>query len=174
MLVNLNQTLTLAANQEEAWRLLRDTKRLAGLIPGVESIASECGEFGGANGETSQEKHVADVVERVGPFRLNLKLAVTIVKAVEPSLIEAELNGADAKSQNRLSGTLRAELVQENPTETRLSVVASVEVMGKLAALGASPIRRRANELFAQFTERLQGQFSAAGAAEAAEGGSAA
>jgi carbon monoxide dehydrogenase subunit G len=171
MLVSLHQTMTLAGSQEEAWRLLRDTKRLAGLIPGVESIASDFGESGGANG---REKHVADVVEKVGPFRLNLKLAVTIVRTVEPSLIEAELSGADAKSQNRVSGTIRAELAQDRPAETRLSVDASVEVMGKLASLGASPIRRRAKELFDQFTERLQSQFSTADAAEAAEGGSAA
>ena len=162
MLVSLNQTMTLAASQEEAWGLLRDTKRLAGLIPGVEGIESEYGESTGTNGVVPREKHVANVVERVGPFRLNLKLAVTIVKAVEPSLIEAELNGADARSQNRLSGTLRAELAQIERSETRLSVDASVEVMGKLAALGAAPIRRRAKELFDQFTERLQGQFSAA------------
>lgn len=167
MLVNLNQTLTLAANQEEAWQLLRDTKRLAGLIPGVESIDSDSGEFGGTNGEP-REKHVANVVEKVGPFRLKLKLAVTIVKAVEPSLLEAKLHGADSNGQNRLSGTLRAELVQDHPAETRLSVDASVEVMGKLASLGAAPIRRRANELFDQFTKRLQGEFSAAGEGSAA------
>jgi len=108
------------------------------------------------------------VVEKVGPFRLNLKLAVTVVKAVEPYLIEAELNGADAKSQNRLSGTLRAELKERESARTVLNVDASVEVMGKLAALGAAPIRRRANELFAQFTERLQGQFPATGEGPAA------
>lgn len=174
MLVSLNQTMTLAASQEEAWTLLRDTKRLAGLIPGVEGIESEYAESSGTNGVVPLERHVADVVEKVGPFRLNLKLAVTIVKVVEPSLIEAELNGADAKSQNRLSGKLRAKLMQNELSETRLSVDASVEVMGKLASLGAAPIRRRANELFAQFTERLQSQFSAAGAAEAPGKGSAA
>jgi len=171
MLVNLNQTLTLAVNRQEAWRLLRDTKRLANLIPGVEGITSESGENGacvGTAGDVPLEKHLADVVERVGPFRLNLKLAVTILRAVEPSLIEAELSGADAKGQNRLSGTLRAELKQSESSVTLLSVDASVEVMGKLAALGAAPIRRRANELFAQFTERLQGQFQAAGEGPAA------
>ena len=152
MLVNFNQTLTLATNQEVAWRLLRDTKRIASLIPGVESIASDHGQSGGTNGEAPQEKHVANVVERVGPFRLNLKLSVTIIKAVEPALLEAELSGADANGQNRLSGTVRAELKQNKPSETLLSVDASVEVMGKLAALGAAPIRRRANELFALFT----------------------
>ena len=162
MLVNLNQTLTLAANQQEAWSLLRDTKRLAGLIPGVEGITSEDGTSVRTAGETPLEKHLVDMVERVGPFRLNLKLAVTIVRTVAPSLIEAELSGTDAKGQNRLSGTLRAELKQSEPSVTLLNVDASVEVMGKLAALGAGPIRRRANELFAQFTERLQGQFQTA------------
>ena len=160
MLVNLNQTLTLAATQEDAWTLLRDTKRLAGLIPGVEDIVSD--ERGGdrPNGAEPQEKHVARVVERVGPFRLALNLEVRIVNAVEPSLLQAELSGSDSNGQNRLSGTLRAELKTIEPAGTLLSVDASVEVLGKLATLGAGPIRRRANELFAEFAGSLQRQFS--------------
>ena len=160
MLVNLSQTLTLAATQEDAWSLLRDTKRLAGLIPGVENIVSDQEGPGRSNGEDPQEKHVARVVERVGPFRLALNLEVRIVNAVEPSLLQAELSGSDNNGQNRLSGTLRAELKTIEPAGTLLSVDASVEVLGKLATLGAGPIRRRANELFAEFAGSLQRQFS--------------
>ena len=164
MLVNLNRTLLLEANQQQAWRLLRDTKRLAGLMPGVEGItsengASEIGALGGAG--SAVEKHVADVAEKVGPFRLKLKLAVTILRAEEPSLIEAELSGADAKSENRLSGTLRAELKERGSETTLLSVEAAVEVIGKLASLGAAPIRKKADELFEQFIQRLKGEFQA-------------
>lgn len=160
MLVNLNQTLTLAATQEDAWSLLRDTKRLAGLIPGIEEIVSDQGEADRSNGEFPQERHVARVVERVGPFRLALDLEVRIVEAVEPSRLQAQLSGSDGKGQNRLSGTVRAELKKVEPTGTLLSVDASVEVLGKLASLGAGPIRRRANELFAEFAGSLQRQFS--------------
>jgi carbon monoxide dehydrogenase subunit G len=156
MLVNLNRTLLLEANQQEAWRLLRDTKRLAALLPGVEGITSENGATGGAG---PLEKHLADVAEKVGPFRLKLKLAVTILRAEEPSLIEAELNGADARSENRVSGTLRAELKERGPTATLLSVDASVEVIGRLAALGAAPIRKKSDELFEQFIQRLKGEL---------------
>lgn len=159
MLVNLNRTLMLEANQQEAWRLLRDTKRLAALMPGVEGITSENGASGGAG--SAVEKHVADVAEKVGPFRLKLKLAVTILRADEPSLIEAELSGADAKSENRLSGTLRAELKERGSAMTLLSVDAAVEVIGKLAALGAAPIRKKADELFEQFIQRLKGELQA-------------
>jgi carbon monoxide dehydrogenase subunit G len=152
MLVNFSQTLTLAATQQDTWNLLRDTKRLAALIPGVESVAS-----------IDVEKHMARVVERVGPFRLSLNLEVRIVQAVEPSLLQAELSGIDLHGQNRLSGTLCAELKTTAAAGTLLSMNSRVEVTGKLAALGAAPIRRRANELFAQFAGRLQGQFSQAG-----------
>jgi len=184
MLVDLNRTLTLNARQQDAWLLLRDTKRLAGLLPGVQGITSE-GSLGegssgdnGSSGEAAAsdplERHLAEVAEKVGPFQLNLKLAITILKIVEPSLIEAELKGADARIQNRVSGTLRAELKAIAPAETVLRVDAAVEVVGRLASLGAAPIKKRANELFDQFTERLQREFSAAETAEAAEEGSAA
>ncbi|PYR99287.1 MAG: hypothetical protein DMG16_18445 [Acidobacteria bacterium] len=152
MLVNLTHTLTLATTQQDAWNLLRDTKRLAALIPSVESVTP-----------VDVEKHVARIVERVGPFRLSLKLEVKIVQAVEPSLLQAELSGADSHGQNRLSGTICAELKKASSAGTLLSMDSRVEVTGTLATLGAAPIRRRANELFAQFAERLQGQFSPAG-----------
>ena len=152
MLVNLTHSLTLATIQQDAWNLLRDMKRLAALIPSVESVTP-----------VDVEKHVARIVERVGPFRLSLKLEVKIVQAVEPSLLQAELSGADSHGQNRLSGTICAELKRASSAGTLLSMDSRVEVTGTLATLGAAPIRRRANELFAQFAERLQGQFSPAG-----------
>jgi len=166
MLVNLNRTLLLEANQQEAWCLLRDTKRLAGLMPGVEGIASENGTASGTGGAI--EKHVADVAEKVGPFRLKLKLAVTILRAEEPSLIEAELSGADARNENRLSGTLRAELKERGAATTLLSMEAAVEVIGKLAALGSAPIRKKADELFEQFIQRLKGELQTAAEGPAA------
>jgi carbon monoxide dehydrogenase subunit G len=162
MLVNFNQTMTLAATQEETWSLLRDTERLVHLIPSIENLVPDPRNAGGVRGNGPEERYVARVVERVGPFRLNLNVEVKIVQAVEASFLQAELNGADGNGQDRLSGTLRAELKRNEPAGTQLSMDASIEVMGKLAALGAAPIRRRANELFAQFTARLQGELSPA------------
>ena len=148
MLVNFSQTVTLAATQQDAWNLLRDMKRLAALIPGVESMLP-----------VDNEKYVTTVVERVGPFRLSLNLELRIVQAIEPSLLKAELSGTDSYRQNRLSGTLCADLNKASSVETVLSMDSRVEETGKLATLGAAPIRRRANELFAQFAERLQAEF---------------
>ena len=160
MLVTFNQTLSVAVTQQDAWNLLRDASRLADLIPSIESIAPVGTDSGGDPGAGLPEKYLAHVVERVGPFRLSLNLDITIVKAVESSLLQAELTGTDSNGQNRLSGRLRAELKENTPGGTLLNMDSSMEVTGALATLGAAPIRRRANELFTQFTERLQSQFS--------------
>ena len=48
------------------------------------------------------------------------------------------------------------------------SVDAAVEVIGKLAALGSAPIRKKADELFEQFIQRLKGEFRAAAEGPAA------
>ena len=38
MLLNLAEELHLEASPEDVWKLLRDTPRFAGLLPGVESV----------------------------------------------------------------------------------------------------------------------------------------
>src|SRR5215471_12703986 len=129
MLVNFSQTLTVAAKQQDAWNLLRDVKQVTRLIPSIESVTEA----------DSPEKFVAHVVERVGPFRLSLNLEVRIVHAAEPSLLQADLTGTDSRGQNRLSGTLKAELKENSSTETLVSMDSSMEVTGALATLGAAP-----------------------------------
>src|SRR2546422_7052172 len=129
MLVNFSQTLTLAATQQDAWNLLRDMKRLAALIPGVESMLP-----------VDQEKYAATVVERVGPFRLSLTLEVRIVQAIEPSLLKAELSGTDSYGQNRLSGTLNSARSEEHTSElqSRLHLVCRL-LLDKKKILSARP-----------------------------------
>lgn len=172
MQVNITENLNLDAGQAEVWHLLRDTKRLTSLIPGVQSIAAleedrrsetpavaGSGRTLGAGGES----YAACIVESVGPFRLKLDLQIRIVEAIEPSRLKAELTGLERGGQNRLSGSLIADLKTLQPEETLLTLTASVEVLGKLAALGAAPIRRRSNEVFAQFSNRLRQEFPFAG-----------
>ncbi|MGH9355133.1 MAG: CoxG family protein [Terriglobia bacterium] len=181
MQVNIAENLTLDVTQADVWHLLRDTKRLASMIPGVQSItALEDHQLSGASSladseltvdrGADSESYAASVVESIGPFRLKLDLQIRIVEAVEPSRLKAELNGLERGGHNRLSGSLTATLKPLQPEETLLSLTASIEVLGKLAALGAAPIRRRSNEVFAQFRDRLRQELPAKGMISAQAG----
>ncbi len=158
MLLNLAEELHLDASAEEVWKLLRDTPRLAGLLPGVESVEPLA--------EAGVEAYAATVQDRIGPFTVTLNLDLRVTEAAEPALLKAVLRGADAHSLNRMSGTIQVAL---RPGETSSSGLlpgtemhfeAAVEILGKLATLGAIPMKRRATQLFSEFARNIQGQFA--------------
>ena len=78
---------------------------------------------------------------------------------MEPSSLKASLKGADSMGLNRMTGSMQVAL---SPAQsgTQMQFEASIEVLGKLATLGAVPIRRRTTQVFAEFAKNIQGQFA--------------
>jgi carbon monoxide dehydrogenase subunit G len=152
MLLKLVEELPLSASVEEVWKLLRDTSRLTRLLPGVESVAPLQ--------EDGKESYSARVTDRIGPFKITMNLNVRVTEAVEPSLLKASLKGADSMGLNRMSGSLQVALTSAE-SGARMQFEASIEVLGKLATLGAVPIRRRTAQVFSEFARNIQREFSA-------------
>jgi len=152
MLLKLAEELAINASVDEVWKLLRDTPRLTSLLPGVENVA--------ALPEKGVEAYAARVSEKVGPFKLTMNLKVRVTETVEPSLLKAAITGADSMGLNRVTGSMQITLSPAPPT-TRMRFEASIEILGKLATLGAVPIRRRTTEAFGEFAKNIQGQFEA-------------
>src|SRR5713226_5339255 len=151
MLLKLAEELHLDASPGEVWKLLRDTLSLTGLLPGVESVTPLH--------EEGAEAYTAKASDKIGPFKVAMDVEVRITETIEPSLLCASLKGLDSSGANRMSGSLRIALSPASPgTEIRFE--ASIEILGKLATLGAVPIRRRTTQMFAEFTRNIQAQFA--------------
>jgi carbon monoxide dehydrogenase subunit G len=152
MLLNLSEDLHLDASAAEVWKLLRDTPRLAGLLPGVASVKSLH--------DPSAEAYAATVHDKIGPFKVTLNLELRIIETTEQVLLKAALKGADSHNLNRVLGTLQVGLHSvETRAGTQMRFEASVEILGKLATLGAIPMKRRTTQLFREFAGNIQGQF---------------
>lgn len=152
MLLNLSESLELAASPDDVWKVLRDTPRLAGLLPGVESVK--------ALDEAGVEAYAATVHDKIGPFKVTLNIEIRVAQAVEPSLLKASLKGLDSGGANRVSGSMQVALAPAAAGKgTGMRFEANVEVLGKLATLGAIPMRRRTTQLFAEFAGNIQKQF---------------
>jgi len=151
MLLKLAEELRLDAAPPDVWKILRDTPRLTGLLPGVEGVTVLDG--------ASTEAYAAKVSDKIGPFKIAMNLEVRISEAVEPSRLSASVKGLDSSGANRVSGSLQISL---NPASrgTELRFEASIEILGKLATLGAIPIRRRTTQMFAEFARNIEGQFA--------------
>lgn len=151
MLLKLAEELLLDAPIADVWKLLRDTPRLTGLLPGVENVAPLQGE--------GTEAYSATVSEKIGPFKITMNLDVRVTETVEPSLLKASVKGTDSMGLNRMTGSMQVALVP-GPSGTQMRFEASIEILGKLATLGAVPIRRRTTQAFAEFARNIQGQFA--------------
>lgn len=151
MFLKIAEELPLNAPIDQVWKLFRDTRRFAGLLPGVEEVVR-------LNGEAI-EAYAAKVSEKIGPFKITMNLEVRVTESVEPTLLKASLKGADSMRLNHVTGSMHVAL-GGIPTGTQMRFEASIEVLGKLAALGAVPIRRRTTQVFAEFAKNIQGQFA--------------
>ena len=150
MLLKLTEELPLNASIDEVWKLLRDTPRLTGLLPGVENVAPI--------NEEGVEAYAARLTEKVGPFKITMNLELRVTETVEPSLLKAAIKGADSMGLNRITGAMQVALSPAS-SGTQMHFEASIEILGKLATLGAVPIRRRTTQAFAEFAQNIQGQF---------------
>lgn len=152
MLVNIAEKFDLPAAQPEVWRLLRDTNRLASLVPGVENVT--------AIESADCEAYQAKVTEKVGPFKVTLNLEIQMTELLEPAMLKATVRGADSHRLSHATGSVQVALSLAG-AGTEMQFEAAVEVLGKLATLGATVIRRKVTELFAEFARRVREQFPA-------------
>jgi len=151
MLLKLTEELPLNAPIDEVWKLLRDAPRLTSLLPGVENVTPL--------NEEGVEAYAASVSEKIGPFKIALSIEVRVTETVEPSLLKAAIKGADSMALNRITGSMQVDLSPAS-SGTQMHFEASIEILGKLATLGAVPIRRRTTQAFAEFAQNIQAQFA--------------
>jgi carbon monoxide dehydrogenase subunit G len=150
MLLKLAEELGLDASPDDVWKLLRDTHRLAGLLPGVESVTPL--------NEEGVEAYAAKASNKIGPFKVTMDVELRITGTTPPRLLSASLKGFDSSGANRVSGSMQIALCPASSgTEVRFE--ASVEILGKLATIGAVPIRRRTQQIFTEFGRNIQEQF---------------
>lgn len=124
--------------------------RLSNCIPGVANLREI----------EPDRRYTASVSDRLGPFKLTMPVQIEVQSIEEPSRIVAELTGNDSKGQARVRGSLEANL-EATAGGARLHISTRMDVSGKLAALGAAPMRRRADHIFSEFTRCLSAELGA-------------
>jgi carbon monoxide dehydrogenase subunit G len=149
MLLEIEKQADIAVASEAAWTLLRSFADLATCIPNVGNLEEI----------EPDRRYGATISDKIGPFRVTVPVQIAIESIEEPHRIVAAISGNDAKGQARLKGNLEAKVAPEGEG-TRLIVVTRIDVLGKLATLGAAPMRRRADQIFDEFIARVSARLA--------------
>ncbi|MFQ5684645.1 MAG: CoxG family protein [Candidatus Binatia bacterium] len=135
-------------SKEKVWQFLWDIDRFITCVPGCrEAAVVEAG-----------KRYTAKMVEKVGPFRLEIPMQIEVLQSEEMSTIKAQATGSDNRIGSRIKVELEVHLKGDGANSV-LSLVASVDILGKLAALGHSIIKRKAGQVMEEFAQAVKARL---------------
>jgi carbon monoxide dehydrogenase subunit G len=137
--------VVLASPTERVWQVLWDVSRMVACVPGCVD----------AREVEPRRRYQARMSQRVGPIALSVPLDIRVTEEASGRLA-LEARGRDGLLAAEVHMSVRL-AVEAAEAGSRLTVEAEGKVLGKLGALGASVIQRRAEELVDEFTARLRG-----------------
>jgi carbon monoxide dehydrogenase subunit G len=149
VLLEVSRVSDVGAAPPVAWSFIRDVERLTGCIPNVSDLRTL----------DPDRRYSAVVSDQLGPFKLSVPVEIELEAIDEPHSISAAVTGTDRRGQARINGTLGAN-IQPFEAGTRIALTMRMEVLGKLATLGAAPMRRRADDIFSKFAACLTSELA--------------
>jgi carbon monoxide dehydrogenase subunit G len=144
MLLAITKSVTLPRSADEVWALLQQPVRVASCLPNVREF--EPGDEPG--------RYTTLLVERLGPFAVQVALTIDVSEDAAARRMVAAVSGEDKAGQARVRGDVTATVTPAGDGAT-LEVSSNVEVLGRMAALGAVPMRRRGDQVFEQFVRNI-------------------
>ncbi len=143
--MQFEKQIAVAAPREKVWQFIWDVDRFIACVPGCKEAKTL------ENGKI----YTATMVEKVGPFRVEFPMRIEIEQSEPLSHIKARASGSDSKIGSLMKIELEVNLTEEG-SETLLSFVATVDILGKMATLGHSMIKRKADQVMAEFVREIK------------------
>jgi carbon monoxide dehydrogenase subunit G len=147
----------LPATAAQLWAIFFDVQRVAGLIPGCENVAE---------GEPFKE-YSAVMKQRIGPFKLEAPTRISVESYTPERHVALRATGRDKFTGTTIEVKLKVDLDEQINRECQLGLDAQMQVAGRLASLGYPIVKKRAEELFAEFEKRLRDELAQLDAAPA-------
>ncbi len=146
----------LPASAAQLWAIFFDVQRVATLIPGCENVV-----------EVEPLRRFSAVMkQKIGPFKLEVPTRIEIESHVPQQQVVLVAVGSDKFTGTTIDVRMKVDLAEQRAdgdVACQLGVDASMQVAGRLASLGYPIVKKRSEELFAEFERRLRAQLAEVG-----------
>lgn len=146
--MEINDSLTVAANRERVWAFLMDVKRMAQCMPGVDSVE-----------EVGDSTYLGKLKVKVGPIMAAFNGKATITETEPPTRLVALIEGDDKSSGSTVKATFVSTL-SPNGGGTRIDYEMGVNLRGRLAQFGLTVVKGTAKKMTAEFGRCVQETLS--------------
>lgn len=149
--MDFTMEVALPETPEHVWAVMMDVPRIASCIPGCENVQEEA----------RLERYSATLKQKIGPFKLEVPAEIKVDNYEAPRSLKAQASGVDKLTRTKLAVVFDVTLTPIEPASCQFSISAQLQVAGKLASLGYSLIKKKAEENFAEFEKRIRAQLEA-------------
>ena len=148
--MQFENSVHIEAPPQKVWDFLWDVDRFIVCVPGCEE----------ARTVEEGKRYSAKMVAKVGPFKVTFPIQIEVQESEPISHIKARASGSDNKIGSHMKVDLDVRVTPKGEG-TDLAFVASVDILGKLATLGHSIIKRKAEQDMGKFAlavkQRMEG-----------------
>jgi carbon monoxide dehydrogenase subunit G len=143
--VELNNEFRVAVPAAKTWEMLTDVERVAPCLPGATLLSVDGDEFTGA------------VKVKVGPITVSYQgVAAFQEKDAAAQRVVLKANGKETRGNGNAAAVVTAQLKDEGPTGTLVSITTDLTISGKAAQFGRGVLADVSGNLIAQFAKRLE------------------
>ncbi len=144
---SINREFMVEAPREKVWPRLLDVQSVASWLPIVHSVTEVSSGGSGIDGSSFQ----AAFEDKVGPFSLRADLRIEVAGVQDLEEVSIRARGEDRQIRSRIMIDAAAHLSDAGPDRTRVLLIGSYEITGRVATLGAGVIRSKATKLIDTF-----------------------
>ena len=143
----IGREFVVEADRGDVWHRLLNVQAVASWLPIMHSVTEVSPGADGVDGSSFR----AAFEDRVGPFSLRADLRIEVSGVREPEEVSIRARGEDRKIRSRIMIDATARLSDAGPGQSRVQLVGSYEITGRVATLGAGVIRSKADKLMGTF-----------------------
>jgi uncharacterized protein len=142
---SFSREITVTADAERTWATLTDVPLLVGWVSVVEQAAEI----------TPLEKYSAVLMDRLGPFKLRADLDITLSDVEVGRHVSMRAEGEDRQVGSRVVVLAHLDIETSPSGACVVRAAGTYEVTGRVASMGASTIRKKADKILDEFFDHV-------------------
>jgi len=146
----LDQTITVQAPVDRVWDFLMDIPAVSTCLPGVESFE-----------QIDPDTYQGAIKIKVGPIGVRLQGKVTVAERDRENLrSRLDVTAAEKRISSTVNAKATMTLVPKGDSVTELQIHTDASILGKLGEFGQAVMRRKADQVMAEFAGNMQKALS--------------
>jgi uncharacterized protein len=153
--VIIDQNVTIAAPPEKVWDFMMDVPAVSTCVPGVQDFA-----------QVSVDVYKGIIGVKVGPIGVRLEGQVTLVEQDRDNWqARMDVEATDRRIRGAVNAKAWMKLTPREDGQTDVAIHTDASIFGKLGQFGQAVLRKKADQMVAEFAANMSRRLTAPEAA---------